>query len=389
MKIKSFFIYGTGKYADVFFPKIENLIQDSLLKLIGFVDKEPKRVGKNYGIYKIFAPDILSETNFDFIFIFTNDKNFSEIYKELIEKKHIPSEKIGGYVDLLVMAEKYSRSSRQCLQNRAPLIYDCFPFFNEIDILHIRMEMLNPFVDRFVVVEMDRDHHGREKSYNFEAYKNDFIKFEDKIIYVKSKAIPLYTKEKEDWTLENYQRNEIMIGLKEAQCEDVICISDCDEIINPLIMKEIKENIYSPHRSVILKILSDFPVVMNQYFMYYYFNCCHRVKWRGSIITKFKNLTEPQVLRDIREMLPAIDNGGWHFSYFGDCEQIDIKTQSIVESKTLSKHDIMNCLKNGKDIYGRKGAEFELDFLKKDQIPIPEIDKWIEKYPKYFWNNEN
>ena len=95
------------------------------------------------------------------------------------------------------------------------------------------------------------------------------------------------------------------------------------------------------------------------------------------------------MLRDIREMLPAIDNGGWHFSYFGDCEQIDIKTQSIVESKTLSKHDIMNCLKNGKDIYGRKGEEFELDFLKKDQIPIPEIDKWIEKYPKYFWNNEN
>ena len=131
-------------------------------------------------------------------------------------------------------------------------IYDCFTFFNELDLLEIRLEELYAVVDKFVIVEADRTHSGKYKGFVLEKNKKRYSKWWDKIIYVKIKNSPLprltwiynlflYTKNSflkyvsfnaglGNWNLENFQRNAIIRGLTHAEDKDIIIVSDLDEI---------------------------------------------------------------------------------------------------------------------------------------------------------------
>lgn len=117
------------------------------------------------------------------------------------------------------------------------MLYDCFTFFNELDLLEIRLNILNDSVDKFVIVEATRTQNNKEKCLYFEENKARFAKFEDKIIHVVVKEFP---QKLEQWTIENYQRNEIMRGLVNCKDDDVIIISDLDEIPNPKYIKKYK-----------------------------------------------------------------------------------------------------------------------------------------------------
>lgn len=130
------------------------------------------------------------------------------------------------------------------------MIYDCFPFFNELDVLEIRLNVLYDTVDYFVITEADKTHTGRHKEYIFEQNKDRFAKFLDKIIYIKVDDFPdLENSETSSdgnkWLYENYQRDAIMRGLKDCKPDDVIIISDCDEIPNPEAVKKYKKGICS------------------------------------------------------------------------------------------------------------------------------------------------
>ena len=118
------------------------------------------------------------------------------------------------------------------------MIYDCFTFFNELDILELRLNILYKYVDKFVIVEGNKTHTGKDKDFIFEQNKNRFEKFLDKIIYIKVEDFPSLenSQTSEDgnkWLYENYQRDAIMRGLTECKDDDIIITSDCDEIINP------------------------------------------------------------------------------------------------------------------------------------------------------------
>jgi len=110
-------------------------------------------------------------------------------------------------------------------------IYDCFQFFNEEDVLDIRLNTLSPFVDYFVIAESIYDHQGNIRELVFN--KKKFNKFLNKIIYKVVKDIPISAIKKHQGghsLIEQYQRNAIMDGLENSNSEDLIIISDVDEI---------------------------------------------------------------------------------------------------------------------------------------------------------------
>lgn len=295
-------------------------------------------------------------------------------------------------------------------------IYDCFSFFNEVDLLKVRLEMMNPIVDKFVIVEMNKTYRGIDKPYNFLNHIDEFEKYKDKIIYINPTNIPEY-KGDGDWTIENYSRNSIMQGLKECKPDDIIICSDLDEIPNPNIFSNPKQFKISklPDRSIkrIIKIilknkswwliksfnnwmnlLEYTPVACQQDMFYYFFNCKCKTKWYGTVICKYKNLKTTQDLRRVRGAIPYIKEAGWHCSYFGGIESIKEKLKTIIDNRTLvmdttkkyssDEEFILNRIHNSMDIYGREDVKF--DYINYDQIIFPNKDQLLSKYPKFFSN---
>ncbi len=302
-------------------------------------------------------------------------------------------------------------------------IYDCFTFFNEIDLLKIRLSLLNEYIDYFVIVEMNKTQRGIEKDFNFEKHINEFEKYRKKIIYIKVDDSPHYSGIYGDWKLENFQRNCIMRGLNECEPEDIIIISDLDEIPNPDIIANInsvkvslvnpqdrlfsRTGIYSMLRQFFrlmsispklffrekncINVLEKTAVILKQDIYYYYLNCKSRGYLHGTVIMKFKNMLLPHNCRNLRYALPCVKNGGWHFSYLGGRKKIKEKLKAIIEGNDYAMRDhsnddeyIDNCLSKGIDLFGRKGREFEYEFIVKEDIGLNNINDIIEKYPDFY-----
>lgn len=294
-------------------------------------------------------------------------------------------------------------------------IYDCFTYFNESEILELRLAHLYDTVDFFVIVEADMTHRGEKKEYNFEKIKDKVSLYQDKIIYVKLK-LKKDGLEKNEWLLENAQRNGILDGLKNCSEDDLILISDLDEIpsknaINSLLhgravidfFSDRKRRLYKKILSILffpeqlktkqfgVDLLDRTALVFNQNTYRYFLNIKCGELWQGTIITKFKYLTLPQLLRDRRQKLPRILNGGAHFSYMGGSERILKKCSSIVKEHqdNFSKEYIENCLRNKKDIYNRVGQEYEYKVITHGSSEFSEIDDVIKKYPYLCYISDN
>jgi len=245
------------------------------------------------------------------------------------------------------------------------VIYDCFTFFNELEITELRLNILCDYVDKFVIVEGNKTHTGAEKDFIFEKNMERFSKFLDKIIYIKVDDFPPLNDSQEDsygnkWLYENYQRDAIMKGLKECRSDDIVIISDCDEIPNPKAIKKYKSGICT----------------FLQWTFYYKLNMLNSKNpySKGAKICRYSDLLDPK--QDIGNLeyaqfskygLPTylrfckgkkLRNGGWHFSYFGDVNAIIKKRQSIVEQQfnteeNISPEKIKEAIEKGEDILGR------------------------------------
>lgn len=110
------------------------------------------------------------------------------------------------------------------------MTYDCFTFFNELDLLEIRLNVLKDVVDKFVIVEAAETHTGKPKPLLFRENEARYSAFRDKIVYISLDSFP---KGHDAWWNENYQRNMILRGLTNAKPDDTVLISDVDEIPNP------------------------------------------------------------------------------------------------------------------------------------------------------------
>lgn len=279
------------------------------------------------------------------------------------------------------------------------MIYDCFIFFNEIELLEIRLNELDSVVDKFVIVEATKTHSGVSRELCFNENDERIKPFLNKIIYVpidfpedldinyiKNYIHLEHVKLNPDaWLREIYQRNSILKGLKEANPNDIIMISDVDEI---------------PDKKKIYKIKDENKnYAFEQNFYYYYLNVINvSEKWIGTKITFFKNLASPQDLRYSKDY-ELVKNGGWHFSYLGGIEKIRNKIDSFAHQeynvdKINNVKNIEYNINNNLDILGRpiKYKVLQVDesfpnyiiknkhkfekFIKKEKV-ISDNTKWL------------
>ncbi len=248
------------------------------------------------------------------------------------------------------------------------MIYDCFTFFNENDVLELKINIEKDYVDKFVIVEAPITFAGKKKDLCFD--KERFAKYADKILYYAIKDFPKFDS---PWLNEDYQRNYIFEVLKQNNCQndDVIIVTDVDEIISEKVVKEYKSGIMS--------------IQQNNYY-YYINNMQLHTKWYASKILHFSdffrkpenclefymhkrilsyNSTSHYTPNEIRlaENCEIIKSGGWHFSFMGGEEAIinKIKAYSHQEynnDKVLNLTHIRKQINAGKDILGRKNFKF-------------------------------
>ena len=222
-------------------------------------------------------------------------------------------------------------------------IYDCFMYYDEDLLLDIRLNSLEKFVKKFVITEATYAHNGENKKLNFDI--NKFKRFKDKIIYIVVDKQPKNilelkkgdTKEKTGEKLilngmarDYFQRENLAKGLVDAKDEDLILISDLDEIPNleSLNFKNIKNNI----------------IIFEQKIFYYKLNLLYdNFLWQGTRAIKNKNFLSPQWLRNIKSKkyprwridtifskkkysdLMFVRNGGWHFTCLKTPDQLEKK----------------------------------------------------------------
>ena len=128
-------------------------------------------------------------------------------------------------------------------------VYDCFTFYNEFELLELRLMALWDVVDYFVIVEANLKHQGEPKDFNLLKRADDFKDFWTKIRYVAADLTQIPFKGTGDWSLEKAQRNAIMNGIGDAADDDLIMISDLDEIPAPDIFQRLQENQIAAPRS--------------------------------------------------------------------------------------------------------------------------------------------
>ena len=258
------------------------------------------------------------------------------------------------------------------------MVYDCIPFFNEVDILLLRLNILNPYVDRFVIEESTVTFSGEPKELVFETNKELFKEFLPKITYIVVDDTPI--EGADTFIRDYYQKNQLIKGLKDATSDDVIIFSDADEIPNPEVLKNIirnfdktkvyhlaQRNFYvfvnnEEKSGKLLSITKEFPDIPEK----------ERL-WLGSKICNIDNIPKEGMVR-LRDLVPVTDkrsvrvpNGGWHFGYMGGhlqkdpMDRIGIKTKAAAHQDYNEKEvlaETMDHLILGMDIFGRD-ARFE------------------------------
>jgi beta-1,4-mannosyl-glycoprotein beta-1,4-N-acetylglucosaminyltransferase len=283
------------------------------------------------------------------------------------------------------------------------MIYDCFTYFNEIELLELRLKTLSDFVDYFVLVEANKTFTNKDKEFHFENNKQHFGEFLDRIIHIKVEDMP---NSNNAWDREAHQRNCIVRGLQNCRSEDLILISDIDEIPNPVVLTQFLQNKselrFSKHwlKNKILNLyyrndlLERHPAVFEQDFFYYFLNCKMNKKWCGSFIIKFKHITKPlEELRTARIRFPKLKNGGWHFSYLGGVDRIIQKLKSFSHTEfdvpeITSADWVESRMKNGQGLFGdnQQGDDFEFIALNNDFPSY--INCLIQKYPYLYYNKQ-
>jgi len=247
-------------------------------------------------------------------------------------------------------------------------IIDCFTFYNELTMLKFRLEYLYETVDHFVIVEATLTHSGNPKPLFFETNKHMFSKYLDKIVHVVVNDMPrsnFHVLSKSlDYTMrrEYHQRQCIDRGIKSLSLsdKDLILISDCDEIPNRDTIKNTPiEKMYSLKQDM------------------YYYNLTMRdtKKWFQAKICPYSTyllFTDPQTIRAIQT--EVLENGGWHFSYFGSVDFMLNKIRNFCHSdmfRHLSDDILRDKIKEGTLLSGMPFIEIQKVGLNEDNS-LPE-----------------
>lgn len=277
-------------------------------------------------------------------------------------------------------------------------IYDCFLFFNELDLLEVRLNELDPYVDFFVLAEAEESFQGNSKPLFFEDNRERFSKFLDKVIHLKIPANPGL----KAWGRQHYQRRFLGNGLEKANPEDVIIISDLDEI---------------PKGS---KITEKLPVKgeVTEFIMRTYSHYLNRRLLRkdpkykkmggqdanSSIMVRYSDFTNAEDVRRLKGKfknyrsegkVAQISDAGWHLSWMGDFEHISYKAESVsgptaLNSKSKNKKawdSQIEQIRSGDRLEGyfpQKKVEYRIEDITTDSHPKFIVDN-LEKFKSWIY----
>lgn len=263
-------------------------------------------------------------------------------------------------------------------------IYDCITFFQSNLLFDLRFHTLKDVVDHFVICEATKTHVGKPKKilFNFKKWK----KYGDKIRFIKVNDLPkINIKGKKDYELLKIQMEKLFFGIKDASENDLIILSDEDEIPNPYRIKDFSSAKYK--YGIFMQKLYNYKInILNL--------TEGKNNWPGSRICKKKYLKSFFYLRTLKvkniysafwkfykeKSIQLIKNGGWHFSYLMPPKEILYKINNMAhtelnENNFKNLQDIKNKIQNLKDIFDRKNLYKKV-----------KVDK---TYPKYILKNKN
>lgn len=250
------------------------------------------------------------------------------------------------------------------------MIYDCFIFNNEVELLELRLNILDPYVDKFVLTEGDTTFSGLPKESVYLQNKERFAKWEDKIIHNFIEIPDLPT----TWDREIYSRNS-PVSLGVFGDNDLILSSDLDEIPNPEILEAVDE-----------WVSDDTHFTFQQRRYVYFINNFETDIWFGTRACTgkyLKNTTIDQIRENTEreEQLTGsiITNGGWHFTFCGGEEMIKTKIESFSHTEHNTPQvieSITDRIKSNKDPLLRDWYYYQ----------VVEID---DSYPQYIVENQD
>lgn len=270
-------------------------------------------------------------------------------------------------------------------------IFDTFTFYNELDLLELRMNILGDVVDHFVINEATITFTGKKKPLYFAENKERFKKWEDKIIHHVLddnnetlekywEGVPYHRSMMEDNIYQlpiHYQRacfhkdSAIYALLEHAQDDDIILTSDADEIANPEAIKSINEW-FEPNNHYVLKG----PVY------YYYLNLLCEKEWMGTRVSTMKMLKTMSIdkLRQSHQDAWKVEDGSWHWSFFGDADTVRAKMDAYEhqENNLPQFRDSMEeRIQKGIDPFGR------------DYLYTPQVVSIDDTFPEYIIQNQD
>lgn len=267
-------------------------------------------------------------------------------------------------------------------------IYDCFTFFNELDLLEVRLNILDDVVDEFVLVEGTKTYQGDEKELHYENNKSRFSEFRHKINHV----VVEYEGEFDTaWDREDHLRNSITRGLTSCDADDRIMVADVDEIPRPKVLNKISQ--------------AGGIAVLGLRLYYYFFNCQVTDQlFAGPVISPYEDFSTPKEMRNIAMNLVELEmyapltfdrypfgfqaavmsawaslrrlkrvrvvpDAGWHFSYLSDVEGIIRKIETFSHTEYdrpefKNPDQLRQKIQEGKDLFDR---DHELQFVDFDE----------------------
>lgn len=265
-----------------------------------------------------------------------------------------------------------------------PKVYDCFTFFKELDVLEIRLEEMWNTTDYFIIVEATTTHSGLPKPLYLKDNWERFEKYHSKIRHIVIDDMPLNS---DPWVDENYQRNGISKGLYDLQPEDIVIVSDCDEIPRSEMIEAIIEdgndyNVYVLNVALFNYRLNFLKVVPSRSW-----------KQQNIVVTRGRAFSTAQAARDItfkrgsfpdnfaNDEMCVLNHGGWHFTYFGDTNFAIDKIKAFAHYRETDQPQYMDnisvdyMIENKCALEGPNGSE-HFEYVKVD-----------EYFPQYILNN--
>jgi hypothetical protein len=242
-------------------------------------------------------------------------------------------------------------------------IYDCFPFYNELDLLDIRLEELYDHVDHFVLVESNTTFTNLSKPFYFEDNKERYAKYLDKIIHIKVEDMP---RSNDAWTNEIFQRNCINRGIVDADDNDIIVVTDLDELVRPITIDSLRTDeeiqIWGL-RMPLFNFKINYMLVTSDYYSVWGMAARKGVMMPAEDLRR-QRFSLQQFGYNYRDnAVRLVEHAGWHFTYLGSTDFARTKIQSFAHTETnvpeiMDQLDVDRSIANGDGIYHHAGYRF-------------------------------